>query len=101
MATCLKRPHSHPAHIRLLRSLITFMNVDDGVNVMPFINASLKVARARGADIKLFGSPWSPPGWMKTNGQQVGPCSTSASARTRAAVLRRLLTHCIASWKSL
>ena len=41
---------------------------------MPFIKESLVVARATGADVKMFASPWSPPGWMKTNNRQDG-CS--------------------------
>jgi DNA helicase-2/ATP-dependent DNA helicase PcrA len=38
------------------------------------------VARARGTGVKLFGSPWSPPGWMKTNGQQ-NSCSSPNSMK--------------------
>lgn len=52
----------------------------DGVNVQPFIKAAQAVARARGADVKLFGSPWSMPGWMKTNGQQ-NSCSPPNSMK--------------------
>ena len=36
----------------------------DREHVIPFILAAQK----RSADkLSLFGSPWSPPGWMKTN----------------------------------
>lgn len=52
----------------------------DGVNVQPFIKGALGVARARGSDVKLFASPWSPPGWMKTNGQQ-DSCSSPNSMK--------------------
>ena len=34
--------------------------------LLPFIQAAQRVA---GAPLKLLVSPWSPPGWMKTNGQ--------------------------------
>ncbi len=34
--------------------------------LIPFIRAAMQVA---GRPIKLFASPWSPPAWMKTNGQ--------------------------------
>lgn len=56
----------------------------DGVNVQPFIRAAQAVARKRSADIKLFGSPWSPPGWMKTNGQQ-NSCSSPNSMKADTA----------------
>ncbi len=38
---------------------------DRGI-LIPFIRAAMQVA---GAPIKLFASPWSPPAWMKTNGE--------------------------------
>jgi glucosylceramidase len=31
---------------------------------VPVIKEAMRI---RGADVKLFASPWSPPGWMKTN----------------------------------
>ena len=34
--------------------------------LLPFIQAALRVARG---PIKLLASPWSPPAWMKDNGQ--------------------------------
>jgi glucosylceramidase len=34
--------------------------------LLPFIKAAMRVARK---DFKLLASPWSPPAWMKTNGQ--------------------------------
>ena len=34
--------------------------------LIPFIRAADKVA---GGDLRLLASPWSPPGWMKTNGE--------------------------------
>lgn len=43
---------------------------------IPMITAALKV----NADLKLFGSPWSPPAWMKTNGQMSGGGSLVADA---------------------
>jgi glucosylceramidase len=42
-------------------------NIDrDRRALLPFIQAAL---RAAGRPIKLLVSPWSPPAWMKTNGQ--------------------------------
>ncbi len=38
----------------------------DHRTLIPLIRAALQVA---GGPIKLFASPWSPPAWMKTNGQ--------------------------------
>jgi glucosylceramidase len=37
--------------------------------LLPFIRAAMRVA---GGPIKLLVSPWSPPAWMKTNGQMNG-----------------------------
>ena len=55
----------------------------DKVNVQPFIKGALAVAAAYGADVKLFASPWSAPGWMKTSGNQdscSGPNSMKADS---------------------
>jgi glucosylceramidase len=42
-------------------------NIDrDRQALLPFIQAALRVA---GEPVKLLVSPWSPPAWMKTNGQ--------------------------------
>jgi glucosylceramidase len=34
----------------------------------------LRQARAVNLDLFLFASPWSPPGWMKSNGSMLGGC---------------------------
>jgi glucosylceramidase len=36
----------------------------DTTSVIPFIHAAM----AENPDLKIFASPWSPPGWMKENG---------------------------------
>ena len=36
----------------------------DRYMLIPFIKAALKIR----PDLKVWGSPWSPPGWMKTSG---------------------------------
>ena len=46
--------------------LRTFSVSRDEQSLIPFIRDAAKV---NGADFKLFASPWSPPAWMKTNGQ--------------------------------
>ena len=38
----------------------------DRLQLMPMIKEAMKV---KGENLKLFASPWSPPGWMKTNGE--------------------------------
>lgn len=38
--------------------------------LMPLIQAAKKVAEAQ--QIRLLASPWSPPAWMKTNGEMTG-----------------------------
>ena len=46
---------------------LTSFNIDrDRQALLPFIQAALRVA---GRPIKLLVSPWSPPAWMKSNGQ--------------------------------
>ena len=46
--------------------LETFSIDRDKKYLVPFIKDALQV---RGAEFKLFASPWSPPAWMKTNGE--------------------------------
>ena len=46
--------------------LATFSIERDRRALLPFIQAALRVA---GRPIKLLVSPWSPPAWMKSNGQ--------------------------------
>ena len=46
--------------------LATFSIARDRQALIPFIRAAQQVA---GEPIKLLASPWSPPAWMKTNGQ--------------------------------
>ena len=58
----------HYAHVERpddLR-LDSFSIERDRQALLPFIRAALRVA---GRPIKLLVSPWSPPAWMKTNGQ--------------------------------
>jgi len=40
----------------------------DRVYILP----ALRLARQMNPDLFLFGSPWSPPGWMKDNGTMLG-----------------------------
>ncbi len=46
--------------------LESFTIARDRQALLPFIKAAQRVA---GEPFKLLASPWSPPGWMKTNGQ--------------------------------
>ncbi len=46
--------------------LLSFNIERDQQALLPFIKAALSVAQQ---PIKLLASPWSPPGWMKSNGQ--------------------------------
>lgn len=39
-----------------------------------YILPILRQARSANPDLFLFGSPWSPPGWMKPNGSMLGGC---------------------------
>ena len=47
-------------------ALASFSIERDRQALLPFIKAAQRVA---GAPLKLLVSPWSPPGWMKSNGQ--------------------------------
>jgi len=40
--------------------------------MIPLILAGMDKIRQSNRELKLFASPWSPPAWMKTNGQMVG-----------------------------
>ena len=46
--------------------LAGFSLARDRVALLPFIKAAQRVA---GPSLRLLASPWSPPAWMKTNGQ--------------------------------
>ena len=46
--------------------LASFSIARDRVALLPMIQAALRVS---GGPIKLLASPWSPPAWMKSNGQ--------------------------------
>lgn len=50
------------------RDLATFNLAHDERFKMPFIKKSIAAA---GGDLKLFASPWSPPAWMKDNGNML------------------------------
>src|SRR5215467_5008997 len=52
-----------------------FSLVHDQQYILPI----LRQARAVNADLYLFGSPWSPPGWMKTGGSMLGGSMRKAS----------------------
>jgi len=39
-----------------------------------YILPILREARSVNSDLLLFSSPWSPPGWMKSNGSMLGGC---------------------------
>jgi len=47
------------------KELKTFSIERDRKYILPFIKAAQKAA---GKDLMFFASPWSPPGWMKSNG---------------------------------
>lgn len=38
---------------------------DEANGMLPMMRAAQRAARARGHDLKIFASPWSPPPWMK------------------------------------
>jgi glucosylceramidase len=72
----------------------------DNQRVIPLIRAANATATKQGnGPLRLFASPWSPPGWMKTNGNMINsgvPCLVdgpdSAYASTWAAYIVRWLS---------
>jgi glucosylceramidase len=56
----------------------------DQQHVMPMIRRAQATLGRWGADeLRLFGSPWSPPGWMKVNGNMINsalPCLKNDTA---------------------
>src|ERR1039457_5348505 len=48
--------------------LVGFSIAHDQTDILPL----LRQARTINPQIKLVGSPWSPPGWMKTTGSMIG-----------------------------
>lgn len=60
----------------------------DNQRVIPLIKLANATAVTKGSGpLKLFASPWSPPGWMKTNGNMIDsaiPCLKNDTAYTAA-----------------
>ncbi|MEC4748144.1 glycoside hydrolase family 30 protein [Methylomicrobium sp. Wu6] len=49
---------------------LNYFNIDrDRQSLIPMILDAIKITKGK---LKLFASPWSPPAWMKTNGQMNG-----------------------------
>lgn len=68
--------------------------------LLPFIQAAQRVARR---PIQLLVSPWSPPAWMKTNGQmnhggQLGPECRNAWARCYVKFIQAYAAHGVPVW---
>ena len=45
-----------------------FSIAHDEEDIIPLLQEALRL----NPDVKLMGSPWSPPGWMKTSGSMIG-----------------------------
>ncbi len=63
-------------------SMSKFSIDHDKTNLIPYINAALAVR----PDIKFWGSPWTPPAWMKAN-NALDASTTSATMKTDDATL--------------
>ncbi|MCE5327153.1 MAG: hypothetical protein LLG01_12150 [Planctomycetaceae bacterium] len=62
-------------------------NLDrDRKSLIPFIQAALKI----NPDLRLHASAWSPPGWLKVNGQMVGGGKLIEEPRVYAAYAKYL-----------
>lgn len=56
--------------------------------LIPLIKAAQQHIEAAGSSLKLFASPWSPPAWMKSNGQMDGSGSPGLLANAHDAWAR-------------
>jgi len=54
------------------RSLNSFSVEHDQQYRIPLLRGALASAKSHGTDLKLFVSPWSAPGWMKSNASMLG-----------------------------
>jgi glucosylceramidase len=68
-------------------SLASFSIDHDRVDVLPL----LLMAKGINPQIKMMGTPWSPPGWMKTSGSMIGGSLKTAASSVLAAYLVRYL----------
>jgi len=50
------------------KTLKNFTIDHDRKDRIPFIKRAQEVAKGK---LQLYASPWSPPGWMKTNGEML------------------------------
>merc|ERR1711865_349766 len=54
---------------------------DDNELIIPLVNAAVRLPNSTLAGGKLFGSPWSPPAWMKDNYNMLGGGALLEEAR--------------------
>ena len=66
-------------------AMANFTIAHDEAAIIPFILAAQGAAGAAGRPLRFVSTPWSPPAWMKTNGQsefwRAHPCPKNAPAR--------------------
>ena len=62
-------------------TLAGFSTAHDDAYILP----ALAQAQALNAQLKIFANPWSPPGWMKTNGSMLGTTDGGAGTLLPAA----------------
>jgi glucosylceramidase len=75
----------------------------DRQRVMPMIRRAMSTAaKAWGGStaesIKLFASPWSPPGWMKTNDNMINSNAVCLKNDTAAGSYKQTWANYIAAW---
>ena len=77
----------------------------DKKNVIPMVQLAAKKIKEAGQGVfKLFGSPWSPPAWMKTNGQMhgSGPGGNGGKLQKKYwSVMADYLVKWVSVWKDL
>jgi len=67
----------------------------DSKALIPLIHLAQELLKSQGKQMKLLATPWSPPAWMKTNGQMdhsSKPCLRKEVHRTWAKYMSRWIT---------
>ena len=71
----------------------------DRQRVMPMIKRAMATAiNAWDEPIKLFASPWSPPGWMKTNGNMINSNAVCLKNDTARGSYKEAWANYITAW---
>lgn len=68
---------------------------DDEAHLLPLVRAALSVSSSR---LQLLASPWSPPAWMKSNGNMNGNGAPRGLRPEAAAAWARYISKWLGAW---